>query len=72
MAFKIEGKEMYPIFVLANVLGQFTTKWLTFGKHAHSKQRNHSHTNSAVSRQVYVDALLVKHLQSAFFQYMIW
>jgi len=26
MAFKIEGKEMYPIFALAGVVGQFTPK----------------------------------------------
>jgi len=31
---------------------------------AHSKQKKHSHTNSAVSRQVYMHALLVQHLQS--------
>ena len=37
-------------------------------------RENHSHTNSAVSRQVYVDALLVQHLYkpSVFFQHMIW
>ena len=30
-----------------------------------------SHTNSAVSRHVYVHALLVQHLRSVFFQYLI-
>jgi len=38
MAFKCEGKEMYPILVLERCFdGQFTPKW--FGKNAHSKQR---------------------------------
>ena len=27
MAFKFEGKEMYPIFFSQNVVGQFTPKW---------------------------------------------
>ena len=39
---------------------------------AQQTEKNHSHTNSAVSRQVYVHALLVQHLWSVFFQYMIW
>ena len=39
---------------------------------AYQTQKNHYHTNSAVSHQVYVHALLVQHLQSVFFQYMIW
>jgi len=40
---------------------------------AYSKQRKAiSHTNSAVSRQVYVHALLVQHPYSVFFQYMVW
>jgi len=33
--------------------------------------KNHSHTNFAVSRQVYVHALLGQHLLSVFFQYMV-
>jgi len=43
--------------------------------YAQQTEKNHSHTNSAVSRQVYVHALLVQHLlvqQSVFFQYVIW
>ena len=39
---------------------------------AQQTEKNHSHTNSAVSRQVYMHALLVQHLQSVFLQYMIW
>ena len=35
-------------------------------------EKSHSHTNSAVSHQVYVHALLVQHLQSVFFQHMVW
>jgi len=35
-------------------------------------EKNHSHTNSAVSRQVYAQALLVQHLYSVFFQFMNW
>jgi len=34
------------------------------------KEKSHSHTNSAVSRQAYVNALLVQHLYSIFFN--IW
>jgi len=54
-------KKSTPSLFFQSVVGQFTPKWL--GNHAHSKQKNHSHTNSAVSRQVYVHALLVQHLQ---------
>ena len=50
MAFKSEGKEMYAIFVFAKCSWSIHSKVVRFGKHAHS----HSHTNSAVSRQVYV------------------
>ena len=37
-------------------------------------EKSHSHTNSAVSRQVYVHALLVQHLYrpSALFQHAVW
>ena len=34
-------------------------------------EKSHSHTNSAVSRQVYVQALLVQHLYRGFFQNVI-
>ena len=39
---------------------------------AEETEKSHSRTNSAVSRQVYVHALLVQHLYSAFFQHMVW
>ena len=65
---------MYPIFVFANVL---LVSSLLSGKAwqvcAQQTEKNHSHTNSAISRQVYVHALLVQHLYSVFFcQYMVW
>jgi len=37
-----------------------------------NREKPYSYTNSAVSRQVYVHALLVQHLYSVFFQYMVW
>jgi len=51
--------------------------WLQSGKAwqacAQQTEKNHSHTNSAVTRQIHVDALLVRHLyNSVFFQYMVW
>ena len=41
---------------------------------AQQTEKSHSRTNSAVSRrrQVYVDALLVQHLYSVFFQHVVW
>jgi len=36
-------------------------------------EKSQSHTNSTVSRQVYVHVLLVQHLYSVFFQYdSVW
>jgi len=53
VALKIEGKEMYPIFVFAKCC------WLVHPKSgkawracAQQTEENHSHMNSAVSRQV--------------------
>jgi len=71
MAFKIEGKEMYPIFVFAMCCWSVHSEVVRLGKHAHSKQKNHSYINSAVSCQVYVHALLVQH-QECILPYMIW
>jgi len=48
------------------------SKVTRLSKHAHRKQKKHSHTNSAVSRDVYVHPLLVQHLWSVFLHYMIW
>ena len=39
---------------------------------AQQTEKSYSHTKPAVSRQVYVHALLVQHLYSVFFQYMVW
>ena len=49
MAFKFEGKEMYPIFVFAKCCWSM----VRLGMNVHT-EKSHSHTNSAVSRQVYV------------------
>ena len=75
MAFKIEGKEMYPIFVYAKCCWSIHSKLVRLGKHAHSRQereKSHSYTNSAVSRHVQIHALLVQHLYSVFFQNTVW
>jgi len=63
---------MYPIFVFAKCCWSIHSKVVKLGKNAHSKQKNHSHTSSVVSRQIYVHALLVQHLYSVFFRYMVW
>jgi len=39
---------------------------------AQQTEKSYSHTKSAVSRQIYVHALLVQHLFSVFFQYIVW
>jgi len=39
---------------------------------AQQTEKSHSHTNSAVSREIYAHALLVQHLYSVFFQYTSW
>ena len=61
MAFKLDGKEMYPIFVFAKCFWSCSS--LLSGKvwQACSQQteKKHSHTNSAVSRQVCFHALQV-------------
>ena len=72
MAFKFEGKEMYPIFVFAKCCWSIHSKLVRLGKNAHSKQRKATRTQIAVSRQVYAHALLVQHLYSAFFQHLFW
>ena len=71
MAFKFEYKEMYPIFVFAQCCWSLQSgkAWQAC---AQQTERSHSHTSSAVSRQVYPQALLVLHLQSVFFQQMDW
>jgi len=56
MAFKIEGKEMYPIFVFAKCFSSLLSgkAWQAC---AQQTEKNHSHTNSAAPHQVYVLAL---------------
>jgi len=51
-----------PNFVFAKWCWSVNSKVAKLSKNAHSKQKSHSHTNSAVSREVYVHALLVQHL----------
>jgi len=67
MAFKFEGKE-YPAFVFAVLL----VNGKAWHERAQQTEKSHSHTNSAVSRQVYVHAQLVQHLSTVFFQHMVW
>ena len=54
MAFKSEGKEMYPIVVFAKCCWSIHSKVVRLGKHVHSKKKSNSHTNSAISLQFYV------------------
>ena len=64
---------MHPIFVFAKV---FLVNSLQTGKawqaHAQQTEKSHTYANSAVSRHVYVHALLVQHLYSVFFQHFVW
>jgi len=46
MAFKSEGKEMYPIFVSAKRCWSIHPKVVRFGKHAHSRQRKATPTQT--------------------------
>jgi len=59
MAFKFQGKEMYLRKVLLVSSLQRGKAWQACAQQA---KKSHSHINSAVSRQVYVHALLVQHL----------
>jgi len=73
MPFKIESKEMYPVFVSAKYCWSIHTKVVRLGKHVHSKQKSHSYTNSSVLGQAYVHALLVQHLECIFSIYdLVW
>jgi len=63
---------MYPIFVVLLVSPLLSGKAWQACTHAQQTEKNHSHTNSLVSGQVYVHALLVQHLYSVFFRHMIW
>ena len=48
MAFKFEGKEMYPIFVFAKCCWSIHSK--AWQERAQQTEKCNSHTNSAVSR----------------------
>jgi len=54
MAFKSEGKEMYAIFVFAVLLVNSLQSGKVWQACTQQTEKSHSHTNSAVSRQVYV------------------
>jgi len=62
MAFKFGDKEMYLILFSHSVVDQFTPSGKAWQECAQQIEKSHSHTNSAVSRQVYVQALLFQHL----------
>jgi len=62
MAFKFWGKEMYTIFVFAKCCWSIYSIVVRLDKQVHSNHRKTTHTNSAVSRQVYMHTLLVQHL----------
>ena len=72
MAFKFEGKEMYPnlVFAVLWVISLHSGK--ACQECAQQTEKSQSNTKSAVSLQVCVYALLVQHLYSAFFQHMVW
>jgi len=55
MAFEIEGKEMYPIFVFAKCcLTVHSQSGMAWQECAQQTEKSHSHTNSEVSCQVCV------------------
>jgi len=51
---------MYPIFVFANVVGQFTPKWQGLTSTCTANREKPLPQNSAVSHKVYAHALLVQ------------
>jgi len=54
MAFKSESKEMYAIFVFAVLLVNSLHIGKVWQARTQQTEKSHSHTNSAVSRHVYV------------------
>ena len=63
---------MYPIFVFAKCCWSVYSSDKAWQECAQQTKKSYSHTKSAVSRQVYVHALLVQYLYSIFSQYMVW
>ena len=55
-----------------SVVGQFTPKWKSLARLPTANSEKPLQQNSAVSGQVYVHVLLVQHLYSGFFQYIVW
>jgi len=53
---------MHPTLFSQSVVGQFTPKWQNLARMSTANRESLSHTNSAVSREVYVHALIVQHL----------
>jgi len=64
MAFKIEGKEMYLIFVFAKCCWSVHSYVVRFGKHAKTIA-----AQTLQFHEVYVHAVLVQHLQCIFSTY---
>jgi len=69
MAFKFEGERNITHLRFRKVLLVNGKAWQ---ERAHQTEKSHSHTTSAVSRQVYIHAQLVQHLHSVFFQHTVW
>jgi len=66
-------KKCTPSLFLQSVVGQSIQSRTARQACAQQTEKSHSHTTSAVSRQVfYVHALLVQHLYSVLFQHVVW
>jgi len=62
-----------PIFVFTKCCWSVHASGKAWQACAQRTEKSHSHTTSAVLRQVYAHALLIQHLSSSvFFQHMIW
>jgi len=62
MEFKIESKKMYPSLFLKVLLVNSLQSGMAWQACAQQTEKNHSHTNSALSSEVYAHVLLVQHL----------
>ena len=69
---KLRVKQCTPSLISQGVVGQFTPKWKGLESMRTANREPTPTQTLQVSRQVYVHALLVQHLQSVFFQNMIW
>jgi len=59
---KLRVKKCTTSLISQCVVGQFTPKWSGLASMCTANRDKHPHTNSAVSHQVYVHALLVQYL----------